>query len=120
MIRNYLNRKPMKQTIRLTESQLTRVVKESVKRVLNEEWEEPDYASNGKYYVSADSDSDYFDDYDEAYSYALKMAEKGRKAWPDDWEEIHLMDNIKWQSIVIFNESGIHDLKNGTFIPWYD
>ena len=101
------------------ESKIKKAIKESVKRVLKE-WEEPDYAANGKYYVAADSNSDYFDDYDEAYNYALKLANNERKRFPDNWEEIHLMDNEEWQSIVIFNETGIHDLENGTFIPWGD
>jgi len=108
-----------KQTIRLNESQLRQIVTESVKRILKE-WEEPDYAANGKYYVAADINSDYFDDYNEAYNYALKLANNERKRSPDNWEEIHLMDNEEWQSIVIFNETGIHDLENGTFIPWRD
>ena len=108
-----------KQVIRINENQLRQIVTESVKKVLKE-FEEPDYAENGKYYVAADSDSDYFDDYNEAFNYALKLANNERKRFPDDWEEIHLMDNEEWQSIVIFNETGIHDLESGTFVPWSD
>ena len=109
----------MKQRIRLTESDLHRIVKESVKRVLKEdEWQEPDYSANGKWYVAADCKSKYFDDYDEAYNYALKMAEEERKRFPDDWEEVHLIDNEKWETVVIFNERGIHDLENCTFERW--
>ena len=85
-----------KQIIRINENQLRQIVTESVTRILKE-WEEPDYAANGKYYVAADSNSDYFDDYNEAYNYALKLANNERKRSPDNWEEIHLMDNEEWQ-----------------------
>lgn len=108
-----------KQVTRINENQLRQIVTESVKIILKE-WEEPDYAANGKYYVAADCDSDYFDDYYEAYNYALKLANDERKRFPDDWEAIHLMDNEEWQSIVIFNKTGIHNLENGAFMPWGD
>ena len=111
----------MKQRIRLTESDLHRIVKESVKRILREdEWQEPDYSAYGKWYVAADRESDYFDDYDEAYKYALEIAEEERKRFPDYWEEVHLLDNEKWEPVVIFNKRGIYDLENGTFTPWCD
>lgn len=56
----------MKRKIRLTESALRRIVKESVKMVLKERG----FNDNGleyEFYVAADSASDYFNDYDEAY-----------------------------------------------------
>ena len=78
----------MKQTIRLNERELKHLMSESVKRVLNEYQGEPDYSSSGKYYVAADVNSEYFNDYDEAYDYALKIVKKAMREDPNDWEEV--------------------------------
>ena len=109
-----------KKIIRLTESDLHRIVKESVNRILKESTfpTDDEYAQMGKYYVAADTNSEYFDDYNEAYRYAYNEAKKSYENDGYNMEDIHLMDNQKWQSIVIFDYKGIHDLESGTFQPW--
>lgn len=74
--------------------------------------------NESKYYVAADCDSRYFDDYDEAYAYAKDVAEKTLKGDPDTWDEVHLMDNEEWVSLVIFTWEGVHDLQECTFTKW--
>lgn len=76
------------------------------------------HGKHPKYYVAADTESQSFDDYDEAYEYAKRCAEESREENPNDWEEIHLMDNEKWETIVLFDERGIHNLENGASQPW--
>lgn len=94
---------------------------EWVKNMCKESLKESGFNDNGldyEFYVAADSDSDYFNDYDEAYKYAYSIAKESYESDGFDMESVHLMDNQEWQSIVIFDHKGIHDLENGTFTPW--
>jgi len=102
-----------KQTIRLNETQLKRVVEEAVKRVLKESNSMTD-DSEFPYYVVADVNSEYFNTFKEAYNYALRLA-KNEKDWYDD---ILIMDNNSWETIVRFSENGIDDFQSGTHQNW--
>ena len=103
-----------KNRIRLTESQLHRVIKESVKRILKEN-EGENHSDEYPFYVAADINSDYFQTFDKAYQYALNLA-KNEKDWHED---IDVMDNVNWETLVRFTEDGIHDFTNSTFTPTY-
>lgn len=108
-----------KQVVRLNESQLKRIVMESVNSVLKEYNNDlDDMSDDGEYpyYVAADVNSDFFKTFKEAYNYALRLARK-EKDW---YEDILLMDNEQWQTIVVFSEDGIDDYQNGTHkqYPW--
>lgn len=94
-----------KQVIRLNERQLRQIVTESVKRVLKEN----EYSDNeSPFYVAADVNSDFFDTYQEAYEYAMKLAKK-----ETDWHEpIFILDYPNWEKITIFDEDGVTDLRS--------
>ena len=77
------------------------------------------------YYVVADIYSESFENFDEAYKYALRIYEKcAQNANPDDlWcqDPIILMDNIKWEKLVEVNEHGIfYKINNHIYILNYD
>ncbi len=59
------------------------------------------------FYVAADTNSDYFNTFEEAYDYAKSLAMKETN-W---YEPIDIMDNREWKTIVRFDSDGEHDFR---------
>ena len=116
MTRNYLNRKPIKQTIRLTESQLTQIVKESVKRVLNEQID-----LNLQNFVIVDAWNETYNKLIEDYSDALISTSYGNYFILPRKEIINLkqMGNCNAYKIPMFCKS-LDDVEEGLMSGVFD
>lgn len=102
----------MKKTVRLNETDIRRIVKDSVKRLINEDI---DFMNSYEFYrvdihepnTGVDVDNEYFDNEEEAYAYAKEQC-YGQELqadiyyFYDDYDEIESLSdfsNADWQWI---------------------